>query len=174
MSSYRQELNQLNRRVKAALDDHRENQWQEHLESLNPEDRSMWKTCKALRQKRKPIQPLTGNNGIVYEKRDKVESFADTLERQFQENDIDDDYADAWKNIVNGRAIRINTLPNEQPIWHATSGELQEILWHLNIRNTPGWDEIGNIALRKLSRHGIAALLNIINAILRLRHFPAD
>jgi len=37
-----------------------------------------------------------------------------------------------------------------------------------------GWDEIGNIVLRKLPRRGIAALLNIVNAILQLRHFPAD
>jgi len=93
--------NRLNRRVKAALDDHRGNQWQEHLESLNPEDRIMWKTCRALRQKRKSIPAFHGNNGIVYEKRGKA--FTDPLDRQFQENDIDDDDADAWENIVNRR-----------------------------------------------------------------------
>jgi len=47
-------------------------------------------------------------------------------------------------------------LPDDQPIRHATSEGLQEILRHLNIRKALGWDEIGNIALRKL------------------RHFPAD
>jgi len=47
----------------------------EHLESLNSEDKSMWKTCRALRQKRKPIPVIHGNNGIVYEKRDKAEAF---------------------------------------------------------------------------------------------------
>jgi len=99
-------LKQLNWRVKAALDDHRANQWQENLKILNPEDRSMWKTCRALRQTRKPIPSIHGNKGIVYEKRDKANAFADTLERQFQENDIDDDDAEACENIVNRRARR--------------------------------------------------------------------
>jgi len=169
-SADKNRLNQLNRRVKAALDDHGANKWQEHLERITPEDRSMWKTCRALPQKRKPFPAIHGSNGIVYEKRDKAEAFVDTLERQFQENYIDN----AWENIVNGRARRINTLSDDKPIRHATSEVLQEILRHLNIRKAPGWDEIGNIEFRKLPRRGIAALLNIVNAILRLRHFPAD
>jgi len=75
---------------------------------------------------------------------------------------------------VNRRARRINTLPDDQAIRHETAEELQEILRNLNIRKAPGWNEIGNIALRKRSRYGIAALLNIVKAILRLRHFPAE
>jgi len=118
------------------------------------------------RRQRKPTPAINDNNGIVYEKTDKAKAFADTLERQFQENDINDDDADAWENIVNGRARQINTLPDDQPIRHATSEELQEILRHTSpLNKAPGCDEIGNIAVRKLPRR-IAVLLNIVNAIL--------
>jgi len=55
---------------------------------------------------------------------------ADKNRLKFQENDIDDDDADVWENIVNGRARQINTLPDDQAIRHATSEELQEILRH--------------------------------------------
>jgi len=68
----------------------------------------MWKTL---------LQNGSRFHGIVYEKRDKAKAFADTLD-YFQENDIDD--ANAWENIVNGRAIVINTLPEDHPIRHAT------------------------------------------------------
>jgi len=87
----------------------------------------------------------------------KAEAFANTLERQFQENKR------SWTDV-----------PDDQPIQHVTWKELQEILRHPNIRKAPEWDEIEKTVLRKLSKLGIAALLNTVKAILRLRHFPAD
>jgi len=165
-------LNQLNRRVKAALQEHRDKQWQEHLETLNAQDRSVWKTCRALKKKRKPIPPLHGQNGIVYLNEDKAETFADCLERQFQENDTDDLEAEQWETEVERRARNINRLPDNTQIRHASPEELRDILRSLNPRKAPGCDGIGNIPLKKLPRQPLVALTNIINAALRLQYFP--
>ncbi|XP_066157762.1 mRNA export factor GLE1-like [Euwallacea fornicatus] len=57
-SADKNSLNRLNRRATVVQQKIREKQWQEHLESLNPENKSMWKTFKAIKSKRKPIPPI--------------------------------------------------------------------------------------------------------------------
>ncbi|KAJ8914154.1 hypothetical protein NQ315_016233 [Exocentrus adspersus] len=73
---HRRIANQLSRRVRAALDEHRQETWRRFVESLNPRDNSLWKTQKALKTRRRPVPPLHGEQGIV---RDKAEAFADSL-----------------------------------------------------------------------------------------------
>lgn len=163
--------NQLSRRVKAALQEHRQARWQRHLESLNPEDRSMWNTQKALRNPRKPMPPIHGEQGIVYTRQQKAEAFADSLELQCRENQLDGEDED-WSDDVERRVRRINRLPDDDEITPTSPEEVKEILRRLKIRKAPGCDNIGNIVLRKLPRKGVAALVNIINAILRFRYFP--
>lgn len=163
--------NQLTRRVKAALQEHRQDKWQRHLESLDPRARPMWNTQRALRNRRKPIPPIHGENGIVYTREAKAEAFADALELQCRENQLDDEDED-WVESVERRIRRLQRLPDEDNISPATPAEVKKILGQLKIRKAPGCDQIGNIVLRKLPRKGVAAMVNIINAILRLRYFP--
>uniref|UniRef100_V5GNF3 Putative RNA-directed DNA polymerase from transposon X-element n=1 Tax=Anoplophora glabripennis TaxID=217634 RepID=V5GNF3_ANOGL len=168
----KQTLNQLNRRVKAALEEHYQDSWQRHLESLNPEDRSLWTMQRALRTTRKPMPPIHGENGIVYTRYEKAEAFADSLELQCRENlldDEDEDHADE----VERRVRRYRRQPDRDDIRPATPEEVRDILRRLNPRKAPGCDQIGNRILRKLPHKGVMALLNIVNAILRLRRFPA-
>ncbi|KAJ8911809.1 hypothetical protein NQ315_014233 [Exocentrus adspersus] len=65
--------NQLSRRVRAALDEHRQETWRRFVEPLNPRDNSLWKTQKALKTKRRPVPPLHGEQGIDTKARVKVE-----------------------------------------------------------------------------------------------------
>lgn len=168
----RRERNRLTGLVRAALEEHRQEKWNRHLESLDPQDRSMWKTQKALRTMRQPIPPIHGERGIVYTRREKAEAFADSLELQCRENQLDDEDED-FTDDVERRVRRINRLPDGDPIVPATPEELRDIIKRLKPRKAPGCDEIGNLILKKLPRKGRAALLNIVNATLRLRHFPA-
>ncbi|KAJ8915958.1 hypothetical protein NQ315_016634 [Exocentrus adspersus] len=87
---HRRIANQLSRRVRAALDEHRQETWRRFVESLNPRGNSLWKTQKALRTSRRPLPPLHGEQGIVHTNRDKAEAFANSLELQCRENQIDD------------------------------------------------------------------------------------
>ncbi|KAJ8911291.1 hypothetical protein NQ315_015294 [Exocentrus adspersus] len=88
---HRRIANQLSRRVRAALDEHRQETWRRFVESLNPRDNSLWKTQKALKTRRRPVPPLHGEQGIVHTNRDKAEAFADSLELQCRENQLDDE-----------------------------------------------------------------------------------
>ncbi|KAJ8911161.1 hypothetical protein NQ315_013015, partial [Exocentrus adspersus] len=90
---HRRIANQLSRRVRAALDEHRQETWRRFVESLNPRDNSLWKTQKALKTRRRPVPPLHGEQGIVHTNRDKAEAFADSLELQCRENQLDDEDA---------------------------------------------------------------------------------
>lgn len=168
----RQELNRLNRRVKAALQEHRQDRWQRHLASLDPQDRSMWSTQRALRNRRKPMPPIHGENGLVYTHQDKAEAHADSLELQCRENQLEDEDED-WADDVERRVRRLRRMLDEDIIVQTTPEEVKEVLRSLKPRKAPGCDKIGNIVLKKLPRKGVAALVNIINAILRLRYFPA-
>ncbi|KAJ8914706.1 hypothetical protein NQ315_017415 [Exocentrus adspersus] len=54
-------------------------------------DNSLWKTQKALKTRRRPVPSLHGEEGIVHTNRDKAEAFADSLELQCRENQLDDE-----------------------------------------------------------------------------------
>ncbi|KAJ8911239.1 hypothetical protein NQ315_012226 [Exocentrus adspersus] len=83
----RRAANQLSRRVKAALEEHFQENWRRHTESLDPQDRSMWRTQKALRNTTpKTIPPLQGERGVARTNLDKAEVFAGSLELQCREN----------------------------------------------------------------------------------------
>ncbi|KAJ8916456.1 hypothetical protein NQ315_014673 [Exocentrus adspersus] len=70
-------------RVKAALSELAQESWARHLESLDPQDNSLWKTQRALRlPARSKIPPIHGTRGVVYTNQEKAEAFADSLELQ--------------------------------------------------------------------------------------------
>ncbi|KAJ8909866.1 hypothetical protein NQ315_013903 [Exocentrus adspersus] len=109
---HRRTANQLGRRIRAALNEHRQETWRRFVESLNPDDNSLWKTQKALRTRRRPFPPLHGETGIACTDRDKAEAFADSLELQCRENqlnDEDEEHTDLRRTqevTINGDAIQ--------------------------------------------------------------------
>ncbi|KAJ8911153.1 hypothetical protein NQ315_008338 [Exocentrus adspersus] len=112
---HRRIANQLSRRVRAALDEHRQETWRRFVESLNPRDNSLWKTQKALKTRRRPVPPLQGEQGIVHTNRDKAEAFADSLELQCRENQLDDE-DEEHTALVERRAMRIGQTPEDEEI----------------------------------------------------------
>ncbi|GFT92039.1 hypothetical protein TNCV_4561111 [Trichonephila clavipes] len=64
------------------------------LTSLDAEHVSLWKTAKALRKTRSSISALTGHTGIAYSDTDRAETLANSLEKQFQQNDISNSISD--------------------------------------------------------------------------------
>ncbi|KAJ8910556.1 hypothetical protein NQ315_008941 [Exocentrus adspersus] len=92
----RNALNQLSRRVRAALDEHFNERWRKHTEEINEgaHDRDFWKLQKLLRTQRKPIPPIHGERGIVRTNSEKAEAFADSFELQCRENQLDDEDED--------------------------------------------------------------------------------
>ncbi|KAJ8910109.1 hypothetical protein NQ315_013248 [Exocentrus adspersus] len=121
---HRRIANQLSRRVRAALDEHRQESWRRFLESLNPRDNSLWKTQKVLKTRRSLVPPLNGEQGIVHTNRDKAEAFADSLELQCRENQLDDEEHTA---LMERRARQIGQTPDDDEIRPTTPEKIKRI-----------------------------------------------
>ncbi|KAB0804621.1 hypothetical protein PPYR_01591 [Photinus pyralis] len=164
------ELNRLEREVKTSIWNHRNEQWRQKVESLNPDDGSLWTMSRYLRKKRPRLPPLHGPFGVAYTDADKAEALADSLEAQC--SPVYEHLDEAHIQRVHSHVRRQLAVPPPDRIPHTTAGEVRNFLTHLKIRKAPGPDGIPNRALILLPKKGVAHLVAIYNATLRLRHFP--
>ncbi|KAJ8910286.1 hypothetical protein NQ315_016103, partial [Exocentrus adspersus] len=82
----------------------------EHRRTANQLSR---RTQKALKTRRRPVPPLHGEQGIVHTNRDKAEAFADSLELQCRENQLDDEHEEHTA-LVERRARQIGQTPEDE------------------------------------------------------------
>ena len=80
----RAEVNRLQRSVTRRLKECRNDQWSTTLESLDPEDQSLWRMTKRAMRVPTPSPPLVTPGGIGLSDFEKAETLADSLETQFQ------------------------------------------------------------------------------------------
>jgi hypothetical protein len=78
------EVNRLQRAVTRRLNEWRNDQWSATLESLDPEDQSLWRLTKRVMRVPTPSPPLVTPEGIALSDSEKAEALADNLEIQFQ------------------------------------------------------------------------------------------
>lgn len=167
------EANALTEAVRRAVRDHRSETWKEKLESLEANDCSLWRMAKILRSDRSTMPPIHGERGVVHTDAEKAEAFADSLERQCTPN-----YANADLRHIErvhrgvGLALEDPDHPDLDIIEPASAEEVRGLIRKTKLRKAPGPDGISNGALKALPGKAIAALTGIINASLRLRHFP--
>ncbi|KAJ8917722.1 hypothetical protein NQ315_005171 [Exocentrus adspersus] len=155
---HRRIANQLSRRVRAALDEHRQETWRRFVESLNPRDNSLWKTQKALKTRRRPVPPLHGEQGIVHTNRDKAEAFADSLELQCRENQLDDE-DEEHTALVERRAMRIGQTPEDEEIPIQWSNNVKYLGVYLDRTMTWGHHVAETIRKAKIARARLYPLL---------------
>lgn len=168
----KREANRLQNEVKRALFDFRNQQWDQKIESLNENDKPLWRMTKALRADRRPLPPIHGSRGLVFTDEEKADAFADSLELQCRANEVDVDGFDDVERIENRVADLLEEVP-ENPISPTSPAEICEVIKGLKARKAPGPDGITHKALKSLPDKAIVALVNITNAIFRLRTFPA-
>ena len=78
------EVNRLQRLVTRRLNEWRNDQWSATLDSLNPEDQSLWKLTKRVMIVLTPSPPLVTPWRLALSGSEKAEAIADSLEAQFQ------------------------------------------------------------------------------------------
>ncbi|GLV46068.1 hypothetical protein CBL_05154 [Carabus blaptoides fortunei] len=166
----KRKLNQETEQIRKALNQHRNDSWQDKILSLSTTDNTLWKMSKTLRNTHHHISPIHSASGIIFRPSQKFEAFADSLEQQFSPtyDRADLDHIE----LVHRRIRRKLNEPTTDALQHATPLEVKTILKRLNSKKAPGPDGIINHALKLLTRNGILALTNIINAAQRLHHFP--
>jgi hypothetical protein len=70
--------------VTRRLNEWRNDQWSATIESLDPEDQSLWRMTKREMRVPTPSPPLVTPGGIALSDPEKAEALADNLDTQFQ------------------------------------------------------------------------------------------
>jgi hypothetical protein len=76
----RAEVNRLRRSVTRQLNEWRNDQWSATLESLDPEEQSLWRMTKRVTRVPTPFPPWSPRGGIALSDHEKAEALADSLE----------------------------------------------------------------------------------------------
>ena len=74
----RRVLDGLNAEVRQELQHFHSWKWQQHLDSLDVRDNSLWRTIRALTRKRSLIPAIQGRLGTAYSEEEKAEAFGDS------------------------------------------------------------------------------------------------
>ncbi|GFT92026.1 RNA-directed DNA polymerase from mobile element jockey [Trichonephila clavipes] len=150
---------------------YRQQAWEDNLLTLNAEDNSLWGIAKAFRKKASPISALNGPTGIALSDTNKTEVIAQSLESQFQLNDIHNPHKDEVITSVVDAYLDSNTNNNDL-IPPTLPSEIIQIIKKIKIKKCPGRDGITNKMIKKLPKLTIFKITNIVNNMLTLRYFP--
>ena len=78
------EVNRLQRSVTNQLNEWRKDQWSNTLESLDPDDKSLWKMTRRVMKIPTPSPPLVTPGELAFSDSEKFEDLANCLEARFQ------------------------------------------------------------------------------------------
>ena len=151
------EVNHLQRSVTRRLNEWRNDQWSATLESLHPEDQSLWRMTK--RVMRFPISSPPGHpGGIALSDSEIAEAFADNLETQFQP--VTDPSVPAFIEIFD-LGLRSNLMASASEPKLTNAEEVQEAMRGLKFSKAPCRNRIPNRALQHLPQRSVSLLVLI-------------
>ncbi|GFV12429.1 uncharacterized protein TNCV_1792081 [Trichonephila clavipes] len=136
---HKTELNRLQNKIKRLVAKYRQQVWEDHLTSLDAEDGSLWGTARAFRKKASPISALNGPNGVALSDTNKTDLIAQSLESQFQLNDIHNPHKDQIITSIVDAYINdhTNTIDEIPP---ALPSEIINYIKKIKVKKTPGRD----------------------------------
>ena len=152
------------------LNDWRNEQCSTTLESLNPEDQSLWKMTKRVMRVPTPSPPLITPGGLALSDAEKAEALADSLEAQFRP--VTAHSVPAVIEMVNVELESSLQTPASEPTL-TNPVEVQDAIRGLKVGKAPGPNGIPNRALKHLPMRAVLLLVQIFNAILSTHHFPS-
>ena len=141
------EINRLQRSVTRRLNEWRNDQWSATLESLHPEDQSLWRITKRVMRLPTPSPPLVTPGGIALSDPEKVEALADNLETQFQPV-TDPSFPAVIEKFDVGLRSYFMAPASESKLTNPE--EVQEAIRGLKASKAPGPNSIPNRALKHL------------------------
>jgi hypothetical protein len=155
--------------VTRRLNEWRNDQWSATLESLDPEDQSMWWMTKRVMRVPTTSPPMVTLWGFAFSDPEKAESLADNLETQFQL--VTHPLVPAVIETVNVGLSSFFRAPANEP--KITNNEVgQEAIRFLRVSKAPGPNGVPNSDLKHLPQRARSLLVLIFNAILLTHHFP--
>ena len=164
---HRVEMNRLNFRVRNALDGLYNAKWQDKLESLQPEDGTLWSLAKNIRRRRGAIGIIKNADKTAVTNLEKAELFADSLSNIA--NDTLLHYPEHLRILFE---MQTNIPPQGTELEPATAGEIKQLISNLKTKTAPGVDGISNTAVKFFPPNLIDAITTIVNEVLSSRIFP--
>jgi hypothetical protein len=163
------EVNRLQRSVTHQLNEWRNDQWSGTLESLDPEDQSLWKMTRQVMRVPTPSPPLVSPGGTALCDPEKAEALDDSLEYQFQP-------VHAWSDP----AVIENVTEVLQAYSYAPASdpkltnpmEVQNAIRGVKVGKALGPNGLPNRALKHLPQRSISLLVAIFNAAPLAQYFP--
>ncbi|GBM74695.1 putative RNA-directed DNA polymerase from transposon BS, partial [Araneus ventricosus] len=145
----------------------------EHITSLSPESRTLWRRSKLLRKHFSPIPPLRGETGYpALAPIEKAEVLADSLRKQFEPNT--DPIFD--NPIVSGKVHEavesFENTPHINNLSSVTASEVIDFIKTLKPNKSPGLDQISNRMLKNLPLKFILYLTFLMNVLMQNCYFP--
>lgn len=162
-------LNNLSNLLKAKLKNLREDSFKSYVSNLNRYDNSIWKPIRSSLKPQitsPPIRKLPPALGWAKSAKEKADLFAYHLSGIFLPHE------DTLINPTPENPTPPETPPT--PIPSVTPKDIKSEIQRLNLKKTPGLDQITSRMLRELPRKGIVLLTYIFNAILRLQYWPTE
>ena len=150
------------------LNEWRNDQWSATLESLNPEDQSLWKMTKRVMRVPTPSPALVTSGGIALSDSEKAKPLANSLEAQFQPVTVPSVPA-VIEMVDVVLESYLQTPASERKLTNPE--EFREAIRGLKVGKAPGPNDIPNRALKHLPMQALLLLVQIFNAILGTHHF---
>jgi hypothetical protein len=163
------EVNRLQRSVSHQLNEWRNDQWSGTLESLDPEDQTLWKMIRQVMRIPTPSPPLVTPGGTALSDSEKAEALAESLESHFQPVNAPSDPAVIQK--VTEALQAYSYAPSSEPQL-TNPMEVQDAIRGLKFGKAPVPNGLPNRALKHLPQRAISLLVAIFNAALLAQYFP--
>jgi hypothetical protein len=152
------------------LNEWRNDQWSNTLESLDTEDPSLWKSTRRVMRIPTPSPAQVTPGGLALLDTEKAEAFADCLEAQFQP--VNHPSVPAVIEVVNEAVRTYSFAPASEPkLINPT--EVQDAIRGLKDGKAPGPDSIPNRALKHLPLSVVSIIVVLFKAIFRTQYFPS-
>ncbi|GBM42922.1 hypothetical protein AVEN_203901-1, partial [Araneus ventricosus] len=145
-------LNQLNKRINKLNDKIENEKYLDTLTNVNTYDGTFWNFTSSFKRKKSNIPTLKGPASIAQINLEKANCIADSLENQFQLNELHDNDTET----IVGNSVRcfLNTVPNHFNDFPPTNNnEIINCIKKLNKNKAPGYDGINNKIILNLPYH---------------------
>lgn len=163
--------NRLRALIKRKIKKLTQDDWANYLNSLNPEDNSLFTATQRRKRTKQEIPKLNYNGSLALNEKDKAECLADAYEEQFKDNPtINNNFFDnVTQSVSESLSKPIETLPVE-----VQTHEITDYIKKIKIKKAPGFDGITNKLVKNLPNNIILYLVDAFNNMLRLSYFPKD
>ncbi|GBL81462.1 putative RNA-directed DNA polymerase from transposon X-element [Araneus ventricosus] len=136
------------------------------ITSVSPQDGTVWKLIKRFSGEKFRMPPIIIENDIAYTNEEKANEIANSLEKQFKNNDISHP---PLKSMLKQKVREFKRSQTHTAITPCNASEVFDNIGKLKNNKSPGIDKISNNMLKRLPLKTIFRLTDLINAILRRR-----